>query len=70
MFGFAGTIVYEGCFKDLLCISISLLLNPLLMSTMGAFIKKRAPLYCFYKARLMRELYFECTYETVSAGEF
>lgn len=65
MFGSAVTIVYEGCFKDLLCISVSLLVNPLLMSTMGAFIKKRAPCFCFYKAQIMRELYFECTYEAV-----
>ena len=65
MFGCAVTIVYEGCFKDLLCISSSVLLNPLLMSTTGAFIKKRAPFFCFYKAQIMRELYFECTRETV-----
>lgn len=47
MFGSAVTIVYEGCFKDLLCISSSLLVNPLPMSTMGAFIKKRALFFSF-----------------------
>lgn len=36
------TIVYEGCFKGLLCISSSLLVNPLPKLTIGAFIKKRA----------------------------
>lgn len=65
MLGCAVTIVYEGCFKDLLCISSSPLVNPLLMSTLGAFIKQRAPFFCFYKAQITRELYFECSYETV-----
>ena len=70
MFGSAVTIVYEGSFKDLLCISSSLLVNPFLMSTIGAFIKKPVLFFCFYKAQIMRELYFECTYETVKAREF
>lgn len=52
MFGSAVTIVYEGCFKDLLCISSSLLVNPLPLSTMGAFIKKPALFFVFTKLKL------------------
>lgn len=59
------TIVYEGCFKDLLCISSSLMVNPLPKTTIGAFIKKRALSFCFYRAQIVRELYFECTRGTV-----
>ncbi len=55
----------SGYIKDLLCISSSPLVNPLPMSTTGAFIKKPALFFCFYKAQIIRELYFECTHETV-----
>lgn len=55
------TIACGGCFKDLLCISSSLLVNPLLMSALGTFNKKPTQFFCFHKAQIMRELYFECT---------
>lgn len=43
------------------CISSSLV-NPLLMLT-----KKPTLFFCFYKAQIMRELYFECTWKPGSS---
>lgn len=52
MFGSAVTIVYEGSFKDLLCISSSLLVNPFLLWTIAAFIKKPVLFFVFKKLKL------------------
>lgn len=66
MSGWALTIVYEGCFKDLLCISGPLLGNPHPVLAMSVFIKKQVPIFfCFNKAQIIRELYFECSVQTV-----